>query len=285
VIVVAGGTGRLGRALVPRLLAAGCSVRVFARGAGAEPPAGSEAVHGDIRRDADVARAVEGARVVVSAVQGFAGPGRVSPRSVDDEGNRRLVDAAARVGAEVVLMSVTHAAPDSPLELARAKYAAEQALRDTGGGWTVVRSAGFAELWIELLEGTAGRTRRPLVFGRATAPFWWVSVDDVAAAVSNAVLDRSQRGAVVDVVGPEPLSLEQLAQRVMRAHGWPGEPRRVPRVALHAGAATVGLVAPSIGRQMRAALALDALGPESPEAVAQAGGRVTVEELLAERAP
>jgi uncharacterized protein YbjT (DUF2867 family) len=280
VIVVAGGTGRLGRVLVTRLTAQGVPVRVFARGLSGEAPHGVELVKGDIRRDADVARAVEGADLVVSAVQGFAGAGRVTPRSVDRDGNRRLIDAAAESGAEVVLVSVTHAAADSPLEIARERYAAEQFLRGSGGGWSVVRSAAFAELWIQILEDTAGRAQRPRVFGRGQTPLWWVSVEDVATVVARVVLDPSARGQVVDVVGPQPLTLQELAERVMEAHSWSGAPRRVPRPVLRAGAMTVGALVPPVGRQLRAALALDALGPESAAAVAEGVGRSRVDALL-----
>ena len=53
------------------------------------------------------------ARVVVSAVQGLAGPGRVSPAAVDLEGNRHLIEAAEAAGAEVVLTSILDAGPES----------------------------------------------------------------------------------------------------------------------------------------------------------------------------
>ena len=73
-----------------------------------------------------------GVATVVSAVQGFAGPGRVTPESVDRAGNVHLIDAAEAAGADVVLMSVVGASADSPMELFRAKYAAEQHLRASG---------------------------------------------------------------------------------------------------------------------------------------------------------
>jgi NADH dehydrogenase len=207
VIVVAGGTGRLGSPLVDRLITEGEDVRVFARGLTRGPSGqtrpGVDVVNGDIRSGADVHRAVDDADVVVSAVQGFAGPGGVTPRSVDRDGNANLIRAAAQARADVVLISLTHAAPDSPLEIAREKYAAERALAQSGTGWTVVRCAAFAELWIQLLEDTAGRAHRPLVFGRGETPVWWVSVEDVAAEVARVVLERSTGRRTVDVVGPE----------------------------------------------------------------------------------
>jgi NADH dehydrogenase len=180
---------------------------------------------------------------------------------------------------------LTHAAPDSPLEIAREKYAAEQGLRDSPIGWTVVRSAAFAELWIELLEQTARRSHRPVVFGRGRTPLWWVSVEDVATEVVRVTLDRSTRGRTVDVVGPEGIGLEELARRVMVAHGWSGSPRRVPPALLHLGAATIGRVVPTVGRQLRAALAMDALSAEGPAAAHAAAGRRSVDDLLAAPRP
>ena len=69
-----------------------------------------------------------GSATVVSAVQGFAGPGGGSPESVDRDGNKHLIDAASAVDADFVLMSVVGAAADSPMELFRMKWAAEQYL-------------------------------------------------------------------------------------------------------------------------------------------------------------
>ncbi len=66
---------------------------------------------GDVRDPATLDAAVDGAEVVVSAVHGFAGPGRVTPASVDRAGNAHLVDAARRAGADVVLLSVVGASP------------------------------------------------------------------------------------------------------------------------------------------------------------------------------
>ena len=264
-ILVAGGTGRLGSRVVRRLVAQGEPVRVLSRGhVDVDLPREVELVHGDVRRPADLDSALAGARLVLSAVQGMVGKD-VSPASVDRDGNLELVRAAGRAGAEVVLMSVTGASAGHPLEMARMKYAAERALVTGGVPFTVVRAAAFAELWVGIVEKTAGRGRRPLVFGSADRPIWWVSVEDVAEATARAVLDPSYRGRTVEVVGPEGVTLTGLASAVMRARGWPGGPRRVPRVALRVGAATVGRLKPQVGTMLRASLAMDESPPDDPE--------------------
>ncbi len=193
-ILVAGGSGRLGTLLVQRLAGRGTAVRVLTRSrarASHFDSSSVEIVEGDVRVASEVQRAVAGADVVVSAIQGLAGTGGVSPASVDREGNRHLVDAAARAGATVVLVSVVGAAADSPMELFRMKHAAEQHLRASGTAWTIVRSTAFLETWIDLLAQTADRAGRVVVFGRGNNPINFVSVNDVAAVVDRAISMRT----------------------------------------------------------------------------------------------
>jgi NADH dehydrogenase len=145
------------------------------------------------------------------------------------------------------------------MELARMKYAAEQCLFASGCPWTVIRAEAFAQTWLEILEQTAGRSHRPLVFGDGLNPIAWVDVDDVAALVERAVVDTSLRGRILEIAGPEAVGLETLARAVMARNGWPGTPRRVPRAALHLMAHTLGVVRPALGRQARASLAMDTM--------------------------
>ena len=259
-ILVAGGTGRLGRLVVELLRQRELDVRVLTRNVESAAPLrtlGVEVVHGDIRREDDVVAAVDGVDTVLSAVHGFAGPGRVSPVSVDRNGNRTLVEAAEHVGASVVMMSVVGAEPDSPLELFRMKAAAERHLRTASSSWTLVRSAAFAELWIDLLEQTAARGGRPLVFGRGRQPIEFVSVRDVAQAVGIALLDKSLRGRAIEIAGPDRWTFTRLAEAVQDSAGRPGPPRHVPPAMLRMMASLAAGVRPQLARQARAALVMD----------------------------
>lgn len=258
-ILVAGGTGRLGSLLTSRLLAKGEAVRVLTRDAGRAMhlPSGVEVVIGDVRDEASVIRAVAGTRIVVSAVQGFAGLGGGSPASVDRDGNKRLIDAAASVDADFILMSVVGAAADSPMELFRMKWAAETYLADSGVRATIVRATAFRELWEELLAQTAGRSGRPLVFGKGNNPINFVSVEEVAACVEHAVCDAATRGETLQIGGADDLTFNQLAASVQDAAGRTSPPRHVPPTALRFMAQTLGRVKPQLGRQARAALVMD----------------------------
>ncbi len=131
-IVVAGATGTLGPLLVPLLVARGEPVRVVTR----DPERGRrfdgvEVVGADVCTPEGAREAVAGARVVISAITGFASPAGV--RAVDERGNSLLASAAADAGVErFILVSVAQAAPDHPIELFRAKAAAEAAVRSSG---------------------------------------------------------------------------------------------------------------------------------------------------------
>ncbi len=203
---------------------------------------GVEVVVGDVRAPGTLDAAVDGAEVVVSAVHGFAGPGRVTPATVDRAGNAHLVDAARRAGADVVLLSVVGASPDSPMELFRAKYDAEQHLRTSGAAWTIVRSTAFVELWAEIMA-------RPVVLGRGENPINFVAVADVAAVVADAVGDRARRGQVLEVGGPDDLTFNQFAALLVECGVATGKVRHVPRGVLRAMAV--------VSRKARAAVAMD----------------------------
>lgn len=146
----------------------------------------------------------------------------------------------------MILLSVVGAAPDHPMELLRMKAAAEQALRNSGLRHTIVRAAAFIELWQELLH----KAPRPVIFGSGNNPINFVSVATVADAVITATTDPTMRGQVLDVFGPEDLTLNELAaqarpeSRPLHVH------QSVLRLLAHAAPAAVR-------RQSAAALVMD----------------------------
>lgn len=258
-ILIAGGTGRLGTLVVQRLARRGLPVRVLTRRPenDVDLPDAVDVMTGDVRDRRTLTAAVDGVEVVVSAVHGFIGPRGISPRTIDRDGNVNLVDAARAAGADFVMLSVAGASPDSPMELFRMKHAAEQHARTSPVPSTIVRATAFLELWIDLLRQTASRSGRPLVFGRGDNPINFVSVADVAGAVEYAVTEPATRGETLEIGGPENLTFNELARAVQTADGRPGGPRHVPPIMLRFMTETVGRLRPQLGRQGRAALAMD----------------------------
>jgi len=144
-ILVTGGTGTLGRLLVPRLRDAGHRVRVLSRHSGSAE-ADVEYLTGDLATGEGVGAAVEGVEVVVHCAGTAKG---------DGEKARTLVEAAAPAGVRhLVFISVVGAdrVPiESPVDRAMfgyygSKLAAERAVAASGLPWTTLRATQFHDL-------------------------------------------------------------------------------------------------------------------------------------------
>ena len=85
------------------------------------------------------------------------------------------------------------------------------------------------------------------------------ALDAVDADLRHMVLDAGLNGRLLEICGPEAVSMSELASMVMEENRWTGKPRRIPRPVLHLVANTAGVVKPAIRRQVRAALAVDEL--------------------------
>lgn len=256
-IAVVGATGTLGPLLIPLLLQRGEPVRVVTRDpvAAIGKVSDAEVVAADATRQDDARRAVAGARVVVSAMSGFATAG---VRAVDAEGNRVLAVAAADAGVEqLVLLSVIDAAADHPIPLFRAKAAAEAAVRASGVSWTIVRSSAYLETWLGLVGGPLVANGKTVVFGRGRNPINFVSAADVARVVDLAIGDPTLRGKILEVPGPENLTLEELLETVRVASGRSGRVSHAPRAMLRLLSIALRPIAPIRADQVATALVMD----------------------------
>lgn len=257
-ILVVGGTGRMGSHLVRRLISRGEKVRVLSRNPGAVAPDGVEVVPGDISNPGSLGHALEGVRTVVAAAHGFDGRGRVNPTTIDWQGNRSLIQAAESAGVEhFILLSVLGAAIDHPMDLFQMKARAERALRDSSLGWTIVRATAFMETWMTVVGEPLVRTGKTRIFGTGQNPINFVSASDVAEVVATAVFDPLLRKQVVEVVGPEDLSFVDFTRIIQEVVGRPGKVARVPRAALRTMSVVMTPVNPTLTRQARAALVMD----------------------------
>ena len=260
-ILVAGGTGTLGRSLVPLLAARGEPIRILtrdaARGGHLEMP-GVEMVIGDVRDRAAVERAMVGVGTVVSAIQGFGGEGALGARTIDRDGNANLIEAAEAAGAEhFVLVSIQGASPDHPIELFRMKAAAEERLKASRMAWTMIRPTAYQETWLEIVGRPLVETGRTRVFGRGRNPINFVSAADVARVVDLAVVDPDLRGATVDVPGPENLSFEGFVAVVRQVTGADGPVSHVPLTMLRVLSIALRPIKPLMAGQVAAAVVMD----------------------------
>lgn len=259
-ILIAGGTGTLGKQVVRLLTERGLEVRILTREPSRVLRLGGHAalVAGDVRDAATVRRAMMGADTVISAIQGFAGPGGVSPESVDHQGNANLIGAARELGVgQFVLLSIHGAAPDHPMELFQKKALAEQELRASGVPWTIVRPTAYMETWLRLLGAPLVHSGATRIFGRGQNPINFVSAQDVAQIVTLAATDPALRNAVIEVGGPENLTMRQVVETVERETGKGGQVRSVPLPVMRVMATLMRPVKPALARQIRAGVVMD----------------------------
>ncbi|MEA2611780.1 MAG: hypothetical protein QOG32_1506 [Chloroflexota bacterium] len=260
-ILIAGGTGTLGRVLVPLLAGRGEPIRVLTRGQRPGDPAaltGVESVIGDVREPETLRPAMVGVRTVVSAINGFGGEGALGVKAIDREGNFNLIQGAQASGVEhFVLVSIQGAAADHPMELFRMKAAAEARLRASGLSWTMVMPTAYQETWLEIVGRPLVTTGSTRVFGRGQNPINFVSAVDVARIVDLAVSDSELRGRALNVSGPENLSFDQFVGIVRAATGATGSVDHVPLPMLRLMSLILRPIKPVLAGQIAASVVMD----------------------------
>ena len=260
-ILIAGGSGSLGTQVVRELTDRGLPVRVMTRDSErAIHLRGSlvEIVVGDVLDQRAVEQAATGVQTVISAIHGFTGRARYSPRTVDHLGNSNLLRAAQVSGVtHFILVSIYGAAPDHPMELFRMKYLAEQETQASGLPWTIIRPTAFMETWLSLVGEPLIKTGATRIFGRGDNPINFVSIYDVARFVALAVVNPALRGVCVNVGGPENLNMQQLVQTVAAVTGKTGTTHTVPLPMMRLLSVLLRPLHPMLARQIQAGVVMD----------------------------
>ncbi|MFF9066419.1 NAD(P)H-binding protein [Streptomyces sp. NPDC014891] len=224
-ILVTGGTGRLGRHIVERLLLTGQRVRVLTRDAGvARLPTGVEVVEGDLEQPSSLAAALDG----VGAVHLLGTTGA-------DHAPLRTGGEILTMAAEAGVRRITVLSPGDGQDL-------DGAVRGSGLEWTFLWPVDLmanALGWAEAIR-TEGRVREP--YGdRRTAS---VHERDVADVVGAILTEGGHAGQSYVLTGPQALSpadktavlaaatgreirfthlTDGQAREQWRAQGWPEE--------------------------------------------------------------
>ncbi len=198
-ILVTGGTGQLGSAVVTALKTAGEQVRVLSR---RRTP---EYATGDLRTGRGIDTAVAGADVIVHCATDFRRETQLA---------RRLVEAARWAGTEHLVYVSIVGVDRIPLGYYQHKYEGERLIADSGLPYTILRATQFHALVRTLF---AGASRLPVVPVPKTR-FQPVDVRDVASRLATLAVGDPV-GRADDFGGPEVLDAADLARAVSTASG------------------------------------------------------------------
>jgi uncharacterized protein YbjT (DUF2867 family) len=209
-ILVTGGTGTLGRRVVPRLTQAGYDVRVLARH-GQPGGDGVRYVTGDLATGEGVEPAVEGVETILHLAGSQKG---------DGDKARNLVRAASRAGQpHLVYISVvgadrvpvTSAADRAMFGYFAAKLEAERVVASSGLPWTTLRATQFHDLVLKVVRPLSKLPVVPVPPGR----YQPIETDEVAARLVELALGEPA-GLVPDMAGPRAESMADLARAYLR---------------------------------------------------------------------
>src|SRR5215469_2278910 len=260
-ILIVGASGRLGSVVAGRLLAQGKAVRAMTRTPSTLAhlkQQGAEVVRGDLRDPASLLRACQGVEQVLTAAQALDGKGDNNPHTVDDLGNRQLIDAAKAAGVNHFLfVSILGASPDAPVEFFRIKYHTEEYLRASPLNFTIIRPSAFMDLWAQFIGQPILGQGKTTIFGRGNNPVNFVAVEDVARFVCAALEDPGAGQRVIKVGGPENLTLNQVAEIFERASGRQAKKRHVPLPLMRVMSILMQPVNPALSRLIRLGIFMD----------------------------
>jgi uncharacterized protein YbjT (DUF2867 family) len=211
-VLVTGGTGTLGRLVVPRLRDAGCQVRVLSRRRH-DAADGIEFVTGDLLTGVGIEPAVDGAGTILHCAGSAKG---------DEDATRNLVRAASQAGAlHLVYISVV-GVDRIPIESGvdrtmfgyfGAKRAAERVVADSGLPWTTLRATQFHDLILMVARQLA---KLPVLPVPAHFRFQPVDPAEVAARLAELTLGPPA-GLVPDLGGPRVYGAADLVRGYLRA--------------------------------------------------------------------
>jgi uncharacterized protein YbjT (DUF2867 family) len=222
-IVITGVTGNVGREAARVLAAEGVPFRMLAR----DPARAPEHPHATLLR-ADYTDAASLRDALAPGDRVFMVSAHES-REVRVAAHRTFVEAAARAGvAHIVNLSFLGASHGSEFFHAQSHATTEDLIRASGIPFTFLRtslySASLAMFFTDgLMCGPAGD-------GLVS----WVDRDDCGAVVAAVLRDGDHEGEVLDVTGPEALTLAESTARIRARLGVPyvyedaDDPGRLP---------------------------------------------------------
>ena len=230
-VVVCGGTGQQGGAVVDRLLARGDRLKLVAFSRQPDSPAaaklrerGLEVARGDLRDRSSLERLFRGAAAVFGVTQPWSAGYKKVDGAGEVEQGRNIIEACRAAGVPHLVLSTAMQTDGKPTGIPHldSKQEIERALLASGQPFTLLRPAMFIEnIGLPFFPVKRGKLRG-FVDGDAKLPF--MGARDVGEAAAVAICAPAQwLGHTIDLVS-DYVSGEDICRFLEHAH--PGQKYR-----------------------------------------------------------
>jgi uncharacterized protein YbjT (DUF2867 family) len=224
-ILVTGGTGFIGQALIRHLVEAGHKVRTLIRPSPRSPnlPRGVpvEVAVSSLNDQRGLLAAMVGVDTVYHLASSEWRGAYASLMEVDIRGTQSVVQAAADAGIRRILY-VSHLGADraSAYPVFKAKAIAEEFIRRSTIDYTILRTSiifgqrdGFTTGLAQMLESLPFFFLLPGDGSTLLQPLW---VEDLATCLAWALEDEGTRNQMYEIGGPEHLNFRQMVEILMQ---------------------------------------------------------------------
>jgi len=229
-IFVAGGTGFVGRSVVRALLARGFLVRCLVRPGSERQLKGFESIDrvpGDVLLPEGLVACAEGCAAIVNLV-GIIREHRsrgVTFERLHVQATANMLRVAKEAGVKrYVHMSALGARSGARSAYHRTKWRAEEAVRESGIGWTIFRPSvifGPGDEFISVLAGMVRRLPAVPVLGDGQYRLQPIPVEQVAEGFAQALRVEASVGRSYEVGGPEAYRFVEILDQIGAALGRP----------------------------------------------------------------
>jgi len=219
-ILITGATGHIGKELIPILLQAGQSIRVFVR---------------DEKKVAHlnpcIERAVGDLNNPDSLVSAMRGVDRVFLVTFEAQQDINVIEAAKRVGVQHIVKLSTLEATDHKIQVGKWHYEREELIRASGLDWTFLRPGMFMsnsiDWWAESIKGQAS------VFfpGGKKGKVAPVDPREVAEVAAIALTQSGHNGQAYELTGSELFTIGEMVQVISKVLGKPIQYVDIPPIA------------------------------------------------------
>lgn len=208
-ILVTGGTGDLGRAVVTQLLARHHTPRVLSRQTSPDLPSGAEALIGDLTSGSGLSEAVKGVDTIIHCASSPK-----APLATDIGGTRMLVQSARESGSPHFIYVSIVGADHSPAPYYQAKREAEDLIVQAGFPWSVVRATPFHSFALRLIQSLGTDTLNVIPIPPDTR-LQTIATDEVAERLVT-LAEHGATHQIEEMGGPQVLTLEEMVQSYLR---------------------------------------------------------------------